>query len=347
MVSEEGSGSGGQNWTDQSLYQQNSGWIATTSAPQVDFQYATGLPEAQRAFQLPNASADSGLAPLPRAGAPVAYPSFDQSQSYNLDDEYQGNQYAWPSVPAPLPFGVSLAQPLQNSALIKNVPDPYGRPPIGSVGLTPDPRTQPAYGDFARPQPVVSSPLAGEAGTVFSTAAANLARPHSIAQETPSTAPTRQAAPKTISTKSLSPTSAQTSPTRKRKGGTRSPLARQPLPKAPFQPNEEEEARRIHMASAPRGGSLMSSATGSIRGGDEPESAGTEGNLRVAEIKMLENLGAGRTPGVLRTPQSGDDQNEQFSLPPGKGFPIQIGSELFRLSGASIMSDCKSPDPLF
>jgi hypothetical protein len=26
-------------------------------------------------------------------------------------------------------------------------------------------------------------------------------------------------------------------------------------------------------------------------------------------------------------------------LPPGKGFPIQIGSELFQLSGASIMSD--------
>jgi hypothetical protein len=32
----------------------------------------------------------------------------------------------------------------------------------------------------------------------------------------------------------------------------------------------------------------------------------------------------------------------QEGLPAERGFPIQIGSELFRLSGASIMSDCES-----
>ena len=38
----------------------------------------------------------------------------------------------------------------------------------------------------------------------------------------------------------------------------------------------------------------------------------------------------------LRTTGTSQDQNV---LPNEKGFPIQIGSELFRLSGASIMSD--------
>lgn len=43
-----------------------------------------------------------------------------------------------------------------------------------------------------------------------------------------------------------------------------------------------------------------------------------------------------RTPGIVR-PGVGDAAHG--SLPDEKGFSIQIGSELFKLSGASIMSD--------
>ena len=42
---------------------------------------------------------------------------------------------------------------------------------------------------------------------------------------------------------------------------------------------------------------------------------------------------------ILRDRQLDAFSDQQGGLPPEKGFPIQIGSELFRLSGASIMSD--------
>lgn len=55
--------------------------------------------------------------------------------------------------------------------------------------------------------------------------------------------------------------------------------------------------------------------------------------------RISENRGAGRTPGVLRTRQGEEMNNGQHTLPHAKGFSIQIGSENFKLSGASIMSD--------
>jgi len=42
---------------------------------------------------------------------------------------------------------------------------------------------------------------------------------------------------------------------------------------------------------------------------------------------------------ILRQSQVDAWQDMSAGLPAEKGFPIQIGSELFRLSGASIMSD--------
>ncbi|KAL8931521.1 MAG: hypothetical protein Q9211_006899, partial [Gyalolechia sp. 1 TL-2023] len=44
-------------------------------------------------------------------------------------------------------------------------------------------------------------------------------------------------------------------------------------------------------------------------------------------------------PGILRLGQRGSSSHGQSSLPDEKGFSIQVGSELFKLSGASIMSD--------
>ena len=44
-------------------------------------------------------------------------------------------------------------------------------------------------------------------------------------------------------------------------------------------------------------------------------------------------------PSILRQRQIEAFRDGNGGLPAEKGFPIQIGSELFRLSGASIMSD--------
>lgn len=52
------------------------------------------------------------------------------------------------------------------------------------------------------------------------------------------------------------------------------------------------------------------------------------------------------TPGIVRSAASNSSQQDLRTLPDEKGFSIQIGSELFRLSGASIMSDGRLHDIL-
>ena len=343
----EGNGSGAQDWTDESLYQQNSDWIGTTSAPHFDLQHATSLHDVQRRLQLPSASADPELDPL-RAGATGAYASFDHGQSWNLDDEYQGDLHGWSGLLVSTAFDPSSSQPLTGPNALGNIDDAGARPPTGSLSavsgaLGQNSGSQTAQRNFTSHRSFLSSPALREASKTPPAAAPALTRLHSIAQE-PSSSRDHQITSKTSTGgQTLSPSSAQAPPTRKRKGGQRPPSSRQAFKKTPFQPNEEEEARRIHMASVSRGGSLVSSTSSQSRRTNEQESVRTEENLRAAESRMLESMGAGRTPGVLRTPQLGDGPSEQFSLPPGKGFPIQIGSELFRLSGASIMSDCQCP----
>lgn len=349
MLPGEGHSSGGQDWTDESLYHQNSDWIATTSAPSFELQHATHHQGVQSSFSLPSASADPELDPL-RAGATGAFPSFHQSQNWDLDDEYHGNLYGWPSVPSATPYNIPTTQPLTSPNALRDFHGPAAMPPIGPLDavsgpLGQDPGSQIAQQDFANYRSFLSPPIARVSSRTPPALNPPLTRLHTVAQETTSTTQAQQTGPKSASSgKTLSPSSAQVSPTRKRKGGQRSPSSRQAFPKTPFQPNEEEEARRIHMASLSRGGSLVSSMSSHSRGMNEQETLGMEGNLRAAESTMLETIGAGKTPGVLRALQPGDGPSEQFTLPPGKGFPIQIGSELFRLSGASIMSDCQCLD---
>ncbi|KAI9810107.1 MAG: hypothetical protein M1827_006718 [Pycnora praestabilis] len=55
------------------------------------------------------------------------------------------------------------------------------------------------------------------------------------------------------------------------------------------------------------------------------------------------NQGAGRPPGIVRQEQRRTVPEKSPLLPPEKVFPIQIGSELFRLSGASLSSDGQAP----
>ncbi len=101
----------------------------------------------------------------------------------------------------------------------------------------------------------------------------------------------------------------------------------------------DEDLRRGQAGQSTRGVSLVSSTSGLSSGEIELPKYEVANGDNSRQSLIQENKGAGRTPGVLRSGQDNVTQNGQFTLPPGKGFPIQIGSELFRLSGASIMSD--------
>ena len=110
-----------------------------------------------------------------------------------------------------------------------------------------------------------------------------------------------------------------------------------------FQPNDEEEVRRLHLGHmSNRAESVGSSPSLQSRGahdytkldngGDESRS----GNLRAGA-----DMGHGPIPGVVISAEH-DDQHDDVtngSLPSGRGFLIQVGTETFKLSGASIMSD--------
>lgn len=62
-------------------------------------------------------------------------------------------------------------------------------------------------------------------------------------------------------------------------------------------------------------------------------------------FSKLDRLGQSSiAPGILRLGPRSASQNGQRSLPDEKGFSVQIGSELFKLSGASIMSDGRFGD---
>ena len=90
-------------------------------------------------------------------------------------------------------------------------------------------------------------------------------------------------------------------------------------------------------------GTSLSSAKSQPTNTDEAVSQ----NVRNGEIQQTStwqgNGGNSRPPSNLYSrPAEPPQEDRRSGLPAEKGFPIQIGSELFRLSGSSIMSDCQS-----
>lgn len=136
-----------------------------------------------------------------------------------------------------------------------------------------------------------------------------------------------------------SPTARQGSFDRKKNstGPRGTPLNRMYSRNAPDTQNEEEQRRKQSGLSS-RGPSRVSSVSGHSQNETfNPDVLEDEFASNTSRIS--ENRGAGRTPGVLRTRQGEEVTNGQHELPHAKGFSIQIGSENFKLSGASIMSD--------
>lgn len=118
-----------------------------------------------------------------------------------------------------------------------------------------------------------------------------------------------------------------------------SPLNRM-FSKNPLETPDDEDPRRLPSGIYTRGDSVVSSASGQSRNDHSfHKSDIADDDFASNTSRRLENRGAGNTPGVLRTRPAGDLQNGQHKLPHAKAFSIQIGSEVFKLSGASIMSD--------
>ena len=104
-----------------------------------------------------------------------------------------------------------------------------------------------------------------------------------------------------------------------------------------------ERAQELWPPDDAQGGSLVSSISGLSR--SELEKYTLE-NAAENEVSRSTSTGNGnqtsfKIPGVLRTTDVTGPRNGHRSLPPEKAFSIQIGWKLFRLSGASIMSDGK------
>ena len=70
----------------------------------------------------------------------------------------------------------------------------------------------------------------------------------------------------------------------------------------------------------------------------------SDDSVRATIEAQYENKDAGAIS-ILRHRRLQAFHDGKPSLPAEKGYPIQIGSELFRLSGASIMSDGLSIGP--
>lgn len=92
-----------------------------------------------------------------------------------------------------------------------------------------------------------------------------------------------------------------------------------------------------------QGTSLVSSASGQSRSDLEsfaPETIARKITSTASSVSNGNN-GVFKIPGVLRIGEAASMGYGQATLPAEKAFSLQIGWRLFRLSGASIMSDGK------
>ena len=103
---------------------------------------------------------------------------------------------------------------------------------------------------------------------------------------------------------------------------------------------EDDESRTNRFGTSARGDSTVSSTSGQSRSENPQSRSEVQDDDFTSTMSRSEKKGAGMlTPGVLRSRPGFESEDGQQALPHTKGFSIQIGSEVFKLSGASIMSD--------
>ena len=99
-----------------------------------------------------------------------------------------------------------------------------------------------------------------------------------------------------------------------------------------------------HPSRRPSAESLRSNASQALYSNEYVKPDTPDAGSRLSG-RRSESKGNGVPLNNPRNRQLDAPQEARSSLPPEKGFPIQIGPELFRLSGTSIMSDCESLCP--
>lgn len=99
-------------------------------------------------------------------------------------------------------------------------------------------------------------------------------------------------------------------------------------------------AQDLWLGDDTQGGSLVPSASGQSQSDLENFATDAVAVKAFSRASSTTNgKGPIKTPGVLRTGDAALMRNGQRTLPAERPFTIQIGWRLFRLSGASIMSD--------
>ena len=326
----------GQIWTPESVSDENSDWVATTTAPLFDSPFYAI--DQQGHLNSQDVNSTSAAAAL-RAAAPSGLASAaDNSWLYqNFEPgNHDASDWRWPSISSP-PIHDALTSP-PSTWLDQTLPGPLlgSATDVAGEGLG-ETQHQIDLRSFASQQAIQSRPASRIAGSS--------SPPASLASATRLTAPTTtpqisqtppRSQPRSSEPKTTSPTKR-----RNREGTLKSPAAKQTPVRTPIQPNEEEQARRIHMAAYTRGTSLASGTSTPSRERAGVKPARIDHGFGPTGSNMAQNIHAAKAPGVMRTPNPAEGASDEFTLPLGKGFPIQIGSELFRLSGASIMSDCQ------
>lgn len=102
---------------------------------------------------------------------------------------------------------------------------------------------------------------------------------------------------------------------------------------------DEDESKTNQLGGSARGTSTISSASGQSRGENHISRSEGQDDEYTTTLSRTEKKGTENPPGVLRTRPGYELDDGQHSLPHAQGFSIQIGSEVFKLSGASINSD--------
>lgn len=339
-----GDGESGQFWVPESASHKNSDWIRAATTPLFDspFYVTNQQGQSEPSSDVNNTSAGVAGASLRPAGAVDSAADNSELYGHSTSSDFNASHWQWQSVSAPatshalapslsvLPYASWSGQGNPGDSIGSS--SIFAQDGLGEAQSSQIDRHHTALRKTAQSRPL--STIAGTSSPRTSLAPATLA--------TAPTTPSQSSRPQNRSQRK-SNESTTTSPTRRRnrEGIQRSPAAKHTSARTPIQPNGEEQARRIHMAAFTRGTSLVSDTSSQSREAAEAKSARMDSSLRAAESILAQNMDAGKAPGVMRTPNPAEGANDEYSLPLGKGFPIQIGSELFRLSGASIMSDCQ------
>ena len=102
----------------------------------------------------------------------------------------------------------------------------------------------------------------------------------------------------------------------------------------------DDQTQDLWLADEAQAESLISGTSSRSRSEfDNFTSETAKGKKRTGPPSISNGKAPIKTPGILRTGDASLLRNGQPTLPAEKAFAIQIGWRLFRLSGASIMSD--------